>query len=70
MSNFREATSGEKELYGNDRMLEALEESWNGKDLQVLLKDVRNHVDGFVGDEPQFDDLTMLALKINEEDEI
>ena len=65
-----EATSGEKELYGNDRMLEALEESWNGKDLQVLLKDVRNHVDGFVGDEPQFDDLTMLALKINEEDEI
>ena len=51
-------------------MLEALEESWNGKDLQVLLKDVRNHVDGFVGDEPQFDDLTMLALKINEEDEI
>ena len=64
-----EATSAEKELFGNERMLVALKESWDGESLKNLLKNVRGHVDAFVGEEPQFDDLTMLAFRMNEKDD-
>ena len=30
-----------------------------------VLKNVRNAIDRFVGDAPQFDDITMLSLKYN-----
>lgn len=32
---------------------------------EQLLAVVKNDVEMFVGDEPQFDDITMLALKLN-----
>lgn len=58
-----EATNGEKTLYGTQRMLDALNRC---KDLELsaLLQGVQADVDTFVGEAPQFDDLTMLALRI------
>lgn len=56
-----EATNKDNELYGTDRMLTALN---NNKDASCneLLKEVRASIDGFVGDAPQFDDITMLSF--------
>ena len=57
-----EATSGEKELFGTERMLNAL----NGvRDAapEDILKGVRQAVDAFVKDAEQFDDMTMLCVQ-------
>lgn len=58
-----EATGKEKELYGTDRMLDALNQKENA-DAKELLLTVRADIDLFVGEAEQFDDITMLALKI------
>ncbi|MBR0091272.1 MAG: SpoIIE family protein phosphatase [Lachnospiraceae bacterium] len=57
-----EATSAEKELFGTDRMLKALNEVTDATPEDVL-KHVHAAVDGFVRDAEQFDDLTMLCLE-------
>ena len=57
-----EATNSEEQLFGNDRMMSALAYSWDGGKLDDLLRDVRRQVDEYVGDAPQFDDLTMMCL--------
>ncbi len=56
-----EATNMENELYGTDRMLDALNHSPDA-DLQQTLTDVRTDIDRFVGEEEQFDDITMLIF--------
>ena len=56
-----EATNAKNELFGTDRMLDALNADKDADNVQ-LLKNVRKAVDEFVGDAPQFDDLTMLAF--------
>lgn len=56
-----EAQNAEQVLFGNDRMLEALN-SQPEADPEQTLKNVRAHVDAFVGEAEQFDDLTMLSL--------
>ena len=56
-----EATNAEKKLFGTGRMLEALNKDPDAS-AEVLLKNVKNAVDEFVGDAPQFDDLTMLSF--------
>ena len=38
---------------------------WNFEDLQTFLALFRKHVDDFVGEAPQFDDLTMLCFSYN-----
>ena len=58
-----EATNSEEQLFGNDRMMSALAYSWDGGKLDDLLKDVRRQVDEYVGDAPQFDDLTMMCIE-------
>ncbi len=58
-----EATNENKELFGNVRMLAALNESIGEESLGDMLTKVREQVDSFVGDAPQFDDLTMTILK-------
>lgn len=60
-----EATNKEKQLYGTDRMLDALNKKENA-DSKDLLLTVRADIDLFVGEAEQFDDITMLALKIKE----
>ena len=57
-----EATDAKNELYGSERMLAALNRDPDAAPEQVLSA-VRQGVDAFVGDAPQFDDLTMLCLR-------
>ena len=57
-----EATNDHDELYGTDRMIAALNEDPDAEPKAVLTA-VKKSVDAFVGDAPQFDDLTMLCLK-------
>ena len=59
-----EATNADDELFGTDRMLEALNRQPDA-DLKTLLANVREDIDSFVQDAPQFDDITMLALLYN-----
>lgn len=56
-----EAMNANEELFGVDRMLDVLRDSEN-KTPQQILEDVDSAVAAFVGDAPQFDDLTMLCL--------
>lgn len=57
-----EATNAKDELFGIDRMLSALNEEPDAN-VEKLLSNVRVRVDEFVKEAPQFDDLTMMALK-------
>ena len=57
-----EATSAEKELYGTERMIDALNTDPEASP-QKILKNVRASVDGFVKEAEQFDDLTMLCVE-------
>ena len=56
-----EATNAENELFGMERTVEALNTD-STRDPKSLLEGVAEAVKEFVGDAPQFDDLTMLGL--------
>ncbi len=56
-----EATDAKVELFGTDRMLAALNRNPDAEP-EELLHNVRADIDAFVGDAPQFDDITMLGL--------
>ena len=57
-----EATSAAKELFGTDRMIDALNRD-PAASPEELLANVGQAVDGFVMNAEQFDDLTMLCLE-------
>lgn len=57
-----EATNSDNELYGEERLLNALNSRDFGS-MQELCEFIKSEVDAFVGDAPQFDDITMVALK-------
>lgn len=57
-----EATNKDKELFGTERMLEALNRDPEASPEQVM-KELRGAVDAFVDQAEQFDDLTMLCLE-------
>ena len=57
-----EATSEKKELFGNDRLVDALNTDESSRPQEVL-KRVDEAVKAFVEDEPQFDDQTMLCFE-------
>lgn len=57
-----EATAKNGELFGTERMVQALNEKGDAAPYE-LLPHVKTRVDEFVGDAPQFDDLTMLGIK-------
>ena len=56
-----EATSANTELFGTDRMIDALNINPDAEPKEIL-KNVRAAVDEFAGNAEQFDDLTMLCL--------
>ena len=59
-----EASDAGENLFGTDRMIEALRSA--GSDgPQDILQAVTGAVQTFVGEAPQFDDLTMLCLTYN-----
>ena len=51
------------ELFGNERMLEALNSSVDVIP-DTIVKTVKEKIDEFVGKAPQFDDITMLAIQM------
>lgn len=57
-----EATNADSVLFGEDRLWEALQ-GVSDADATTILTTVKSAVDEFVGDAPQFDDLTMLGFK-------
>ena len=56
-----EATAPDLQLFGTERMLEALNQDPEGAP-RAILSNVQHAVDKFVGVAEQFDDLTMLCL--------
>lgn len=56
-----EATNAQNELFGMDRLQTALN-SVKENDAHAILAAVKDSIDNFVGDAPQFDDITMLCL--------
>ena len=57
-----EATNGNGEMFGTDRMITALR-SCTDNTPEEILQGVKSAVDSFVGDAEQFDDLTMMCLE-------
>ena len=57
-----EATNRAEELLGTDGVLEALNRDPDGAP-EELIEHVESAISTFVGDAPQFDDLTMLVIK-------
>lgn len=60
-----EATDANNELYGMERLTKILGEN-SALSPTELLPAVKNDIDGFVGEAPQFDDITMLCLEYKE----
>ena len=56
-----EAANGEQQLYGEDR-LESLLNRCQADTAEEMLADLKNDIDSFVCEAPQFDDITMLML--------
>lgn len=59
-----EATDVSEHLYGDERLLNVLNENCS-TDVKHLCEIVKEDVDQFAGEAPQFDDITMLHLKYN-----
>lgn len=62
-----EATNSNTELFGEERLLETINNS-QATDCNALCKEIKSKVDDFVGDAEQFDDITMLSLNLFELD--
>lgn len=60
-----EATNAAEELFGEERMLDALNQCADLSPRETLAE-VKRSIDAFVGEADQFDDLTMLAFEIKE----
>lgn len=56
-----EAANGQEEFFGTERMLKALNRHPQASPKELLYM-VKEEIDVFVGDAPQFDDITMLGL--------
>lgn len=61
-----EAVNEKKQLYGDERLRYALNRN-KEEPPEALLPDIRADIDRFAGEEPQFDDITMLCLRYNGE---
>ncbi len=60
-----EATNAENELFGTDRMLDALNSDREAPCSQILPR-VHQRMSEFVGQADQFDDITMLCIEMND----
>lgn len=57
-----EATNKDNELYGDDRLLQVAKEKQNSS-VHEIIKGVKADVDVFVGEAPQFDDITIVGIR-------
>ena len=60
-----EATDTGNQLYGEERLLNHLNAE-KGKTLEEILQGIKSDIDVFVKGAPQFDDITMLVLRLRE----
>jgi sigma-B regulation protein RsbU (phosphoserine phosphatase) len=60
-----EATDANDQLFGRERAIQAFD-AYKDRDPQGIIEGVRSRVDEFVGEAPQFDDLTMLCLELRD----
>ena len=60
-----EAHNIDKQLFGEDRLLVSLNET-TGMTVEEICKKVKADVDTFQGEAEQFDDITMLCVRLNE----
>ena len=58
-----EATDKDRQLYGMDRLDHVLNQQCLSSNPEETLKPVKADIDAFVGDNDQFDDITMLCLE-------
>lgn len=58
-----EATNADEELFGTNRLIEIMNQTPDAMP-QQLLTNIHEAVNDFVGDAPQFDDLTMLGITL------
>ena len=56
-----EATNSDNKLYGEDRLLQFMDQNAS-MEATKLLPALKSNIDEFVGEAPQFDDITMLML--------
>ena len=63
-----EATNANQELFGEERLLETLNEQPK-LPVSALLPKVKKSIDSFVGEAEQFDDITMLSLNYRKKGE-
>ena len=61
-----EATNSDNELFGEDRLLEVLNDLYD-EPVEDIGRIVKNSVDEFTGDAPQFDDITMMVIRYKAE---
>ena len=57
-----EARNPEQELYGTQRLLSTLNRA-GAPAMEELIKEVRQDVGDFMGSEPPFDDMTIMAMR-------
>ncbi|WP_407382482.1 SpoIIE family protein phosphatase [Ruminococcus sp.] len=60
-----EATNGEKNMFGLENMLDALNQH-KDESPQEIIEGVKERVNAFIGDEQPFDDLTALCFELKE----
>ena len=60
-----EATDADNKLYGMERLENVLNANL-GQSLNDILPAIKKDIDQFVGNAPQFDDITMLCLEYKE----
>ena len=63
-----EATNSDNKMFTLENTVQSLNEA-KEQTPQGVLEHIKNSVDAFVGDAPQFDDLTMLCLELKDKDE-
>ena len=51
-------------MFGPDRLIDTLNKNRDASSVELIMA-VRSAIDEFEGDEPQFDDLTMLAFRFD-----
>ena len=62
-----EATRSDNQMYGMERLVQALNDHRQDTPKQIL-EGVHQSINEFVGEAPQFDDLTMLCLELKEKE--
>lgn len=58
-----EATNTENELFGEERLIKGLNDTGDSSSADIL-EDIKSDIDSFVGEASQFDDITMMSLRL------